>query len=67
MRKHYYKPPSLLGENSCGDVLYDRSHAYGPRPDREVGPALLKTYSNQKKSFHKQATVSDATSEKKNP
>jgi hypothetical protein len=48
MRKHYYKPPSLLGENSCGDVLYDRSHAYGPRPDREVGPALLKTYSNQK-------------------
>jgi hypothetical protein len=37
----------LLGENSCGDVLYDRSHAYGPRPDREVGPALRKTYSNQ--------------------
>ena len=37
VRKHYYEPPSLLGENSCGDVLYDRSHAYGPRPDYEVG------------------------------
>jgi hypothetical protein len=32
--------------------MYDRSHAYGPRPDRGRAGAPVKTYSNQKSLTH---------------